>query len=392
MGTRKLRRLLHRRSAAGSRAVKQAAQGNVPGRPSGTVLLRQFISTLGPRAEASLSRGWVNGGTAVNAANEWEYVFRQGRDAQDLATIRHHLNGRLLCSGGRLQAGAWTRLLCGSDYTVAPAKRQIHLLVFTLVYCPCLKCRIVAMRADLGLDDVDEMLADAEMGNEFVEMELPSHLNHVNVYPGYDPAVRIRRTATFVDLPSVEEFQLIGESLGKHEFELGLVSKINGRSCRVQFAPFAKQFFSDQKYCGDFSMNQVLHKVAEKAKHHYRKHKGKTERRFYVHGTLVKFLLDGCGLALHTSQNNTQTQVSPIGTLYRKQVMSVFIGELALEDSFGSFLQMDAPFYLGFGQDKEGAQTVYSDGSMGEPRYLGINELRTHLDITSGDDIRIMMR
>lgn len=390
MVSRRLKRLLRRKpSTTALPTTKPAVHGG--SRTPGSFLLHQFIASLGPRAEASLSRGWVRGGTAVHAANEWGYNLRQGRDDRDLNTIRQQLNGRLMRTGGRLQAGGWARLLLGPEYTVAPARKQTHLLKFVIAYCPCVNCRVNAMRGDLGMEDVDEMLLDAERGEGLVEMEIPSSMDRP-VEDGSDPLLRARRGARFGELPSVESFKLIGESLGSHEFELGTVSKISGRSCRVCFAPFAKQFFIAARYCGPLGMAEVSELVTEKAKEYYRTHKGKTERRFYVHGTLVKFLVDGCSVALTRLEDSVAEEITPIGVLFRKQVMSVFIGQLALEDSFGSFIHMDAPFYMGFSQDSEGAQTVFSDGTLGEGRYLGINELRTHLDIGSGDELQIKMR
>lgn len=333
----------------------------------------------------------MRGGTAVNAANEWDYNLRQGRDVSDLRIIRRQLDGHLICTGGRMQAGGWTRLLLGPEYTAAPAKKQTHVLKFILAYCPCVNCRIDAMRGDLGMEDVDKMLLDAERDEGFVEMDTPESVERA-VEDDNDPVFRARKSARFGELPSIDAFEIIGESLGSHEFELGTISRISGKGCRVSFAPFAKQFLTTAGYCGPLNATEVSELVAEKAKEHYRNHKGKTERRFYVHGTLVKFMVDGCGVALTRLEEGVEEEITPIGVLFRKQVMSVFIGQLALEDSFGSFIHTDTPFYVGFSQDSEGAQTMFSDGTLGECRHLGINELRTHLQIEGGDQVLIKMR
>lgn len=390
MGSRKLRRLLWRKpSPTKSSTAKQSVDAEA--RTPGLFLLRQFIASLGPRTQASLGRGWVRGGTTVHAANEWDYNLRQGRDVLDLTTIRQQLNDRLIRTGGRLQAGGWTRLLLGPEYTVAPTKKQTHVLNFVIAYCPCINCRIDAMRGDLGMEDVDEMLLDAERGEGFAEMEVQRSAERVEEDDN-DPLFTARKSARFGELPSVDAFKVIGESLGSHEFELGIISRINGKGCRVNFAPFAKQFFDAARYCGPLDMAEVSESVAGRAKEYYKKHKGKTERRFYVQGTLVKFMVDGCGVALTRIEEGVAEEITSIGVLFRKQVMSVFIGQLALEDSFGSFIHTDTSFYIGFSQDSEGAQTVFSDGTLGKSRHLGINELRTHLQIESGDELRIKMR
>lgn len=327
----------------------------------------------------------------MHAASEWAYHFRQGRDEHDARNVRHQLNGRLHRSGGRLQAGGWTRLLLGDDFTTAPAKKQLHVLRFVMAYCPCINCKVEALRGDLGLVDVDEMLKDAEQGEGLAEGERVQWRRRIDDI-GSDPLMIARRGAQFGRLPSIESFEIIGENLGSHEFELGTVSKISGRGCRVTFSPFAKLFVSGRRYCGPLQKSEISQLVGEKAKEHYRVHKGKTERRFYVHGTLVQFNVDGCGVALKGLEDDTTEEIAPIGVLFRKQVMSVFIGKLALEDSFGSFIQTEASFFMGFSQDPEGAQTVFSDGTMGEPRHLGINELRTHVDICGGTDLEVLLR
>lgn len=276
--------------------------------------------------------------------------------------------------------------MLGSDYTAIPSRKQTHLLKFVVPYCACVGCRVEAVRTDMGMDDMDEMLEDAERGEGFGEDEV-SDMREEEEGEGVETA---RRRARFGKLPDTRALALLGDILGSHEFELGTVSKISGRAAKVKFAPFAKQFLGSDQYCGPLSIAQVANTVAEKAKEYFRRNKGKTERRFYVHGALNRFLLDGTCVALFPMHTKAlQAAVSPVGVLFRRQVMSVITGKLALEDSFGAFIHMDAPFYIGFGQDNEGAQTIFSDGSVGGARHLGINELRTHLDFGSGDEIAI---
>eukprot|EP00177_Eucheuma_denticulatum_P001726 GFKZ01003091.1.p1 GENE.GFKZ01003091.1~~GFKZ01003091.1.p1 ORF type:complete len:236 (-),score=35.39 GFKZ01003091.1:108-815(-) len=235
------------------------------------------------------------------------------------------------------------------------------------------------------------MLKDAEQGNGLEEAEKIEWKERVPEISD-DPLMTARRGAHFGRLPSIESFEIIGENLGSHEFELGTVSKISGKSCRITFSSFAKLFVSGRRYCGPLQKNDISKVVGEKAKEHFRAHKGKTERRFYVHGTLIQFNVDGCGIALKGLEDDTTDEIAPIGVLFRKQLMSVFIGKLALEDSFGSFIHIDESFYVGFSQDSEGAQSVFNDGTLGEPRHLGINELRTHLEIYGGSSLEVLLR
>lgn len=392
MGGRRLKRFLRRKQPVpepddASRPSPPTHSGLLPCDESsvpGAALLRQFLATLGGRrGSPDLSRG------LVRSATEWNYEFRQGRDLAGLAELRAQLNGRLARTGTKQQAGGWTRLMLGKDYTAVPARRQTHVLKFVMPYCACVACRVEAVKADMGMDDMDEMLMDAERGEGFGAVQLEGVKDD-----GEEDAVEIvRRRARFGRLPDRDALGLLGDTLESYEFELGTVSKIGGRGARVSFAPFAKQFFGGDEYCASLSMAQVADTVLEKAREYYKKNKGKTERRFYVHGTLNRFMLDGTSVALFpTPAKEPHGGVCPIGVLFRKQVMSIITGQLALEDSFGAFIHIDTPFYIGFGQDSEGAQTIFSDGNVGVARHLGINELRTHLEFSSGKQLEVNIR
>lgn len=391
MGGRRLKRFLHRKH----REAKPVTSSQPPptrsglllasgGQLPGAAILRQFLAAIdGPRGVPDHRRGLVRGAT------EWGYQFRQGRDLRDLEDLRAQLNGRLARNGAKRQAGGWTRLMLGTDYTATPAKKQTHLLTFVVPYCSCVGCRVDTMRSDVGMDDMDEMLMEAERGEGLEDVDLATG--------GQDSDGNLvenaRRRARFEMLPEREGLALLGDTLESHEFELGTVSKISGRGAKVSFAPFARQFFRGDEYCGMLSKAQIAEAVKAKATEYFKKNKGKTERRFYVHGTLHRFMLEGTCVALFPMPTTERHKdVSPIGVLFRKQVMSIIKGKLALEDSFGALIHIDAPFYIGFGQDSEGAQTIYSDGSVGDARHLGINELRTHLDFACGREIHVNLR
>lgn len=361
-----------------------------PQRPpsSGPHLLRRFLTALG---NTTILRPLIGNSNAITANRAWSYTFRQGRDATDLDAIRQQLNGRLYHSTDLLQAGSWTRLLLGDDYTAAVSRKQIHLLTFTASYCVCLTCRINAAKSDRAMDDLDELLNDAEQATATHTPDLPQsnaehHPNPPNTVSAQPQNIETAlQKATLQKLPHEDDFQLIGERLESHELELGTVSKIGPNSAKVTFSSFAKQFFTGNRYCGPISSQAVMDVVAERAKQHYRQHKGKTERRFYVHGSLNRFMLEGTSLVIFPPLNNKKPKdIVPHGVIFRRQMMSIAIGRLALEDSFGAFLHTDNSFYIGFGHDPSGAQSILSDGHLGQARHLGINELCIHTDFNGG--------
>ena len=63
--------------------------------------------------------------------------------------------------------------------------------------------------------------------------------------------------------------------------------------------------------------------------------------------------------------------------LYRKQIMSINVGEIVLEgNSMGSFIKKGILSYIGFGE--RGVCTVYPNKTVGKARKLGVNELLLH--------------
>lgn len=360
-------------------------------RGSGTVVLRHFIATLGAETEASLNRGWVPGGTTLGQGTYYSYELRQGRDREE-EKIRRLVYERSYRTGHRHQGGGWTRLVLGDEFTTEPSKKQIHELKVVLPWCACVGCRIASARGETQ-DDLDDMLAEAEKGEVFFEdQETPVSADNaqdeaLERSAKADMLARARRLTRFGTLPSTDDFRVLGEALPAHEFELGTVSKITSRSAKVTFAPFARQFLQDDRYVGPMSMREISHAIIEHATQHYRRNKGKTTRRFYIHGWIFRFLIDRTGLVIFPLRED-----APVGVIFRRQMMSVVQGCLALEDAFGAFLDTEHELFVGFGQDEYGAQSILQDGQVDEARHLGINELRMHCDIDAGDEIEVLLR
>lgn len=408
-----------------------------PSTSRGPVLLRSFISSLGPRAEASLSRAWLPagvGGAALPAPTSWTYHLRQGHDDRQLDVIRASLVPRL----PRPVAGSWTRLLLGDDFAAGAARAQSHVLRFVMPFCACISCRVAAMRGEL-VDDLDALIDDAAAAAAsfssnpvtpeatFPPPSPPARPAYISMNAPNEPMSGLAddsepfetpgQTATtigmsaarelvdVVELPSPNDLAVLGDTLASHEFELGTVSRISRRGARVTFSSFASKFLGAAVYAGPIGRVEVSRLVSQRAQEYYREHGGKSERRFYVRGALYKFTLD-CTSALLYPQPSPAVAggdttppldakrsggPAPVGVVFRKQLMSLFVGSLALEDSFGAFIGIDQPFYIGFGQDAHGAQTILSTGSLAPARYLGVNELRNHTHIPSGHQVELSL-
>lgn len=242
------------------------------------------------------------------------------------------------------------------------------MLRFVLPFCVCLHCRVAAARAEVSVLGLDEMVREMESGEI-----------------GGEGPVGWR------GLPGVEEMRMLGEVLEGYEFQLGTVSRISARGAKVVFEPFVKMLFEEGwRYCGgiDMNMEKVSEIVMKKAREHFRLWKGKTERRFYIRGTLIKFLIDGAGICMFNYQDGIEE-----GILFRRQVVSMFSGQLALEDSFGSFLDInDSKLYIGFGHDPFGAQSILEGECVASARHLGINELRHHMHFNGHEEIEVRLR
>ncbi|KAI0566114.1 hypothetical protein FGB62_12g433 [Gracilaria domingensis] len=398
---------MQRKSA---RATGNLASGVVAG--SGSQILWYFISSLGASSEKSLSQSWLPGGTTLSQEKSWVYEVQQGHGDLEMKTIRNQMNGRLYRTGNRLQGGGWSRLLLGEEFTSTPSKKQSHKLKFVVSCCVCLKCRIANVKTEQDFNDMDKMLQDAEHGigfeedvtaendqespapdlacNESVSHNLSPNPNAVSISPE-----AIESLTEYTELSLLgNNLGLLGETLHTQEFELGTVSKISHKSAKVTFSKYAQKLLRNERYRGLLSAAEISRIVGEKSKEYFRQHKGKTVRRFYVCGTLHRIILEGASVVVFQPSRHTngdEKRKEPIGVLFRRQLMSVFIGNLALEESFGSFIYTGASMYLGFGHDKEGAQSIYGKGRLGEARRLGINELRSHFIVQDGHNLVLEM-
>lgn len=346
-------------------------------RGTGSNVLRQFISTLGPRAEASLSRGLVRKGTGIQAPNSWTYEAQTGY-SNDLEHVRRLICSRAARVGGRLHAGGWSRLLLGDDFAQGKARKQTHLLKLRSTSCSCIWCQT----AEVG-GDMDEMLAEITMDME-TDIENAECCETSTDKSSLDLLTACTR-AEIRDMVTTQDMAILGQ-IAEGELELGVVDRID-RGGRVKFSEMVDSMINGNQYSGRMSRQEIEKKVVDCARQHYKK-RGKNQRKFYVRGQLCRFILEGPGVIVFPSTKPKGTDIShSVGVVYRKQAMSVFVGHLAMEDAFGSFYDVsDSPFYIGFGDDSAGAQSIMRDGGLDHARYVGINELRSHLALRRGEE------
>jgi hypothetical protein len=181
-------------------------------------------------------------------------------------------------------------------------------------------------------------------------------------------------------LPSAQTVSLLGGVVQPAaQFEIGVVSKLNSRGgARLTLSEEMKRFAEHAAYTGPSTVAVMYSSVLRFAQAYYHRNKGKRERKVFVRGELQHLPVPTCVLSVGQAPLNMH-EPAAIAVLARAQELSLFTGGLVLEGSFGSYIDMSMPWYVGFGEAAS-SQAVFSGGSLGPPRPLGINELCVHSD------------
>lgn len=182
------------------------------------------------------------------------------------------------------------------------------------------------------------------------------------------------------DLPSFNDVSLLGGAVQTAaQFEIGVVSKLSSRGgSRLTLSEPMQRFVGHAAYTGPVSMSEMYTAVLTFAKAYYKKNKGKRERKVFIRGELQTLPIPCSVLPVGNAPLNVH-EPTAVAIIARAQIVNLFHGSLVLEGSFGSFIDMNVPWFLGFGDDK-GAQALLANGALSPARSLGINELCVHSD------------
>lgn len=347
---------------------------------SGEQILAKFIrSTLGPNAENLAIR--LMNKTPIMSSELFSYEIHQGTENTDLDIIRRDLmSGRLYTKGMRLIGGAWCNLLLGDRFAPGSSSRQRHELTYRRSMCSCIICLVESvkiMRAAMSA-------MEASGRNGFDMSDTDSNAASVDVVSAVRKA---RRTplhsamANFVvlnRLPSKSELLAIGAQAMSKELEIGSVVRLNSRaSAKLKFTDDVRELFKHFAYTGPISHETVFRKVTTMGVEYYMNNKGKKERKVYIQGDLVRLPLN-VGVVKLGSQPMYLPEVGSMFCLYRKQIMSIYTGEIVLEgNSLGTFIKTGLQYYIGFGEER-GVCPVYANKTLGPARKLGVNEILLH--------------
>lgn len=423
----KLRRLL-KRGRARDDFVHDACFGEAPAgdwRPRRTSLLSplgalpaeaegdgirlgRFLHVLKRDGDGSARRG-------VRAAAVWHYMAGQGSLHADLGRLRSQLDPRLYRSSGVLVGGGWCRLLLGDQYAPGrPRSADAHFLHVVLRFCSCVACAATAAVAEQDLSELPQTLSALEMLEEAAENEQSpaktpasndaplrgrpeprlSHVGHGS------PAARTLDQAPLrvsaVPLPDPSDLIALCDGAVACEHELGCATRAgNARSPRIRVV-FTQQtdamFSAYCRYAGPRPATEMHDVVSNLASLYFAEHpRSKSERKICVQGRLFRFAVPtgvhparfGAPFAPHPV---TGIRQQPLGVVFKQQTLVLFHGCIALETGIGTFRKSDVPFYIGFGEDPHGAQTIFRDGELGPPRHLGVNELLVHIPFGQGDE------
>lgn len=344
------------------------------------VLLRFLRKTLGPKSHNLAVR--LMNKSPITSTTSFSYVIHQGTEDSDLDIIRRDLtSGRLYSSGVRLIGGAWCNLLLGDRFTPGASTRQRHELTYRRSACSCITCRLRAIetlreREHNGESDLDSNAYSAEILTTMSSTSrTPTHSAMANF------VVKHR-------LPSPAALKLIGGSSSTKELEIGTVVRLNYRaSAKLRFTEDVRELFGHFAYTGPISHEEVYRRVTTIGVHYYLYNKGKKERKVYIQGELIRLPVQ-VGVVKLGTQPMFVDELGATFCMHRKQIMSIYVGEIVLEgNSLGSFIKTGIPYYIGFGEER-GVCPVYPNKTIGKARKLGINELLLHHHMVDDLEVR----
>eukprot|EP00177_Eucheuma_denticulatum_P006452 GFKZ01011759.1.p1 GENE.GFKZ01011759.1~~GFKZ01011759.1.p1 ORF type:complete len:731 (-),score=83.28 GFKZ01011759.1:964-3054(-) len=349
------------------------------------VLLRFLRNTLGPKAQNLAVR--LMNKTPITSSTNFSYVIHQGTEDSDLEIIRRDLtSGRLYSSGVRLIGGGWCNLLLGDRFTAGSSTRQRHELTYRRSSCSCINCRV--RTADLLQRQREslspgETLSDSDSNG--LSAELLSTMSSNSRTPTHSAM------ANFVvkyRLPSTVDLKKIGASSSTRELEIGTVVRLNYRaSAKLKFTEDVRELFGHHAYTGPITHEEVYRRVTTIGVHYYLYNKGKKERKVYIQGELIRLPVQ-VGVVKLGTQPMYFDELGATFCLLRKQIMSIYVGEIVLEgNSLGSFIKTGIHYYIGFGEER-GVCPVYPNKTLGKARKLGINELLLHHHMVEDLEVR----
>lgn len=343
------------------------------------ILIRFIRKTLGPVGENLAVR--LMNKTPITSMGSFAYVIHQGSEESDIDIIRRDLtSGRLFASGMRLLGGAWCNLLLGDRFAPGCSSRQRHEMTYRRSSCSCLVCMVRA--AEMLRMSLEETSAMHRGHSEFSDSE--SNQTSADILSNMSSAARTplhSAMANFVvvyKLPSTASLMTIGASTSGKELEIGSVIRLNYRaSAKLKFTDDVKELFGHLAYTGPISHEEVYRRVTTIGVHYYLYNKGKKERKVYIQGELIRLPIN-VGVVKLGTQPMYMSELGATFCLYRKQIMSIYVGEIVLEgNSIGSFIKTGIRYYIGFGEER-GVCPVYPNKMVGKARKLGVNELLLH--------------
>eukprot|EP00737_Agarophyton_chilense_P004526 gb/GEZJ01005768.1/.p1 GENE.gb/GEZJ01005768.1/~~gb/GEZJ01005768.1/.p1 ORF type:complete len:564 (-),score=71.13 gb/GEZJ01005768.1/:447-2018(-) len=352
--------------------VEQQKEDHSPRQDGEQVLIKFLRSTLGPKAQGIAVR--LANKSPLTSPSTFHYLISQGSEDEDVDTLRAQLmSGRLYSEGMRFAATAWANLLLGDRFYVANS-RQRHELVYRRSTCTCIICRIRAIgTADQqhpapSCDDVSTISVPVQFART------PSHSAMANF------VVRC-------SLPDRISLSHIGASSSCKELEIGTVVRLNYRaSAKLKLTDDVKELLGHLAYTGPISHEDMYRQVTTIGVHYYLYNKGKKERKVYIQGELVRLPIN-VGIIKLGTQPMYMPELGATFCLHRKQIMSIYVGEIVLEgNSVGSFIKTGIHYYIGFGEER-GVCPVYPNKTLGKARKLGINELLLHHHMV--DDLEV---
>lgn len=401
--------VLRRRNAQHSHNASRAAQQNIPSdpaaeqniyfgatqhdereraseiRPGEEVLIRFIRNTLGPKAQNFAVR--LMNKTPITSTTSFTYVIHQETEDSDIDIIRRDLTaGRLYSSGVRLIGGAWCNLLLGDRFAPGSSTRQRHELTYRRSSCSCITCRVrvVELAQAHAAENGSHSGFESDMDTTTASADMLSSMSSTGRTPVHSAM------ANFVvkyKLPDNNALMSIGASASSRELEIGTVVRLNYRaSAKLKFTDDVRELFGHLAYTGPISHEEVYRRVTTIGVHYYLYNKGKKERKVYIQGELIRLPVQVGVIKLGT-QPMYLPELGATFCLYRKQIMSIYVGEIVLEgNSIGSFIKTGIRYYIGFGEER-GVCPVYPNKTLGKARKLGINELLLHHHMV--DDLEV---
>lgn len=357
-------------------------------RPGEQALMKFIRSTLGNNAEQLAVR--LMNKNPLTSSLRFSYAIHQGTEDSDMDIIRRDLTGgRCFANGMRLMGGGWCNILLGDRFSPGSSSRQRHELLYRRSTCSCIVCMVrskamenEALAAEKKAQREEQQKMEKRFGADYSELvsnrtsgEALSHMSTETRTPVHSAMANF---VVVYELPTNKELLSIGGASSSKELEIGSVIRLNYRaSARLQFTDDARELFGHLAYTGPISHEEMFRRVTTIGVRYYLYNKGKKERKVYIQGDLIRIPIN-VGVVKMGTQPMYMSDLGATFCLYRKQIMSIYVGEIVLEgNSMGSFIRTGIRYYIGFGEER-GVCPVYPNKTVGKARKLGVNELMLH--------------